>query len=195
VDGPLRVSFAKDKRKDFDVRVLDGRVNRGRTTQKSRSARLRNEKDGLAVLRADHENIQSEYEGFQTSGGDDRYFLANRILRALARHDQLEAEVFYPAVQWQAERQGHRKAASLLREAVREHQAMDQRMDRLNDVMQDDVFLRQVDALMEKVQAHVEREERELFPVAQTLLGEAGLARLGRNLQQRKDQIEQQFGV
>lgn len=177
------------------MRVLDRRIHRGSTTQKGRPARVREEQNGLALLRADHENIQSEYEGFQTAGGDDRYFLANRILRALARHAQLEAEVFYPAVQWQAERQGHRKAASLLREAVREHQATDQRMDRLNDVMQDDVFLRRVEDLIEKVQAHVAREERELFPLAQMLLGEAGLARLGRNLQQRKDQIAEQFGV
>lgn len=176
------------------MRVLDRRASHDRTTEKSRSARVREEKNALALLRADHENIQSEYEGFQTSGGDDRYFLANRILRALARHSQLEANVFYAAVQWQAERQGHRKAVSHLREAAREHRAMEQRMDRLNDVMQDDVFLRQVEELMEIVRAHVEREERELFPLAQTLLGEAGLARLGQNLQQRKDEIEQQSG-
>lgn len=155
----------------------------------------RSERDVLAVLRAEHENIQSEYEGFQTSGGDDRYFLANRILRQLGQHAQLEADVFYPALQRQAERQGHRKALSLVRDAVREHRAMDRHMDRLNEVMQDDLFLDQVENLMREVQAHVEREERELFPLAQTLLGEAGLTRLGRELRQRKDAIGHQFAA
>lgn len=180
------------------MRVLDRRATTAKTrgvSEASRRARRRAEQNGLALLRAEHENIQSEYEGFQTSGGDDRYFLATRILRLLAQHAQLEADVLYPAVQQQAERQGHRKALALVRDALREHRAMDRHMDRLNDVTQDDLFLRQVDDLMQDVHAHVEREEREMFPLAQTLLGESGLVRLWRDLRQRKDAIEQQFAA
>lgn len=181
------------------MRVLDRRATTvpkaPRTSEAGRCAGRRTEQNGLALLRADHENLQSEYEGFQTSGGDDRYFLATRILRQLAQHAQLEADVFYPAVQRQADRQGHRKALALVREALREHRAMDRHMDRLNDVTQDDLFLRQVEDLMQDVHAHVEREERDMFPLAQTLLGESGLVRLWRDLRQRKDAIEDQFAA
>ena len=173
------------------MRVLD---SRDRTTAVKKPKRAERERDGLALLRAEHENIQSEYEGYQTSGGDDRYFLANRILRQLVQHAQREAEVLYPAVQRQAERQGHRKALSLVRDAVREHRAMDRHMDRLNDVMQDDIFLDQVEDLMHEMQAHVEREERELFPLVHTLLGESGLVRLCRELRQHKDATGQFAG-
>jgi hemerythrin-like domain-containing protein len=179
------------------MRVLDrrSRLNARTEPKSARSSRRREETEGLAVLRADHEDLQSEYEGFETSGGDDRYFLASRILRGLARHAQLEAEVFYPAIQRQAERQGHRKATALLREALREHQAMEGDIDRLNDVMQDDVFLRHVEDLMQQVRGHMEQEERELFPLAEMLLGEAGVMRLSRDLQQRKDEIEHHVTV
>jgi iron-sulfur cluster repair protein YtfE (RIC family) len=181
------------------MRVLDGRAtidSKGPTAREhSGRTRRRGERNGLAVLRAEHENIHSEYEGFQTSGGDDRYFLANRILRQLAQHAQLEADVFYPAVQRQAERQGHRKAMAMVRDALREHRAMEERMDRLDDVTQDDLFLRQVEDLMQEVHAHIGQEERQLFPLAQTLLGESGLARLWRDLRQRKEAIEHQFAV
>lgn len=175
------------------MRVLDRRVSGG--VENSRSVRRRTEKNGLALLRADHENIQSEYEGFQTSGGDDRYFLANRVLRRLAEHAQLEADIFYPSILRQAERQGHRKGQAVVREALREHRAMDAQIDRLDEVTQDDLFLRQVEQLIQKVHAHVEREEGELFPLAQSLLGEAGLVRLWRDLQQRKDEIGQEFAA
>jgi hemerythrin-like domain-containing protein len=163
--------------------------NAQRAEEKARTARRREAKNGLALLRRDHEDIQSEYDGFQTSGGDDRYFLANRILRGLSRHAQLEAEVFYPALRRQAERQGHRKCSALVRDAQKEHRTMAAHMDRLNDVTQDDLFLRQVEDLMVEVRHHVEQEERELFPLAESLLGEPGLMRLWRDLRQRKDEL------
>lgn len=181
------------------MRVLDSGATaaskRAAASEAGRRARRQTEQNGLALLRVEHENLQSEYEGFQTAGGDDRYFLATRILRQLAQHAQLEADVFYPAVQRQAERQGHRKALALVRDALREHRAMDRHMDRLNDVTQDDLFLRRVEDLMQDVHAHVEREERELFPLTQALLGESGLVRLWRDLRQRKDAIEDQFAA
>jgi hemerythrin-like domain-containing protein len=192
---PWLESQAVSARKERLMRVLDRRDARAAKTPRRPEGGRRAERDGLALLRAEHEDLQSEYEGFQTSGGDDRYFLASRLLRQLSQHGQIEADVFYPALQRQAERQGHRKALALVREALREHRAMDRHMDRLNDVMQDDLFLRQVEDLMQEVQAHVGREERDLFPLAQTLLGESGLARLGRELRQRKEAIGHQFAA
>ncbi len=151
--------------------------------------------NALLLLRAMHENLQSHYDGFETSGGDDRYFLANRLLRDIARYTQLKAEVFYPAVRQQAERQGHRQAEGCIREALREHRAMASRMTRLHEVTQDDVFLRGVVDLMQQVRNHVEREEREFFGMAEALLGEGGLVRLSRTLQQRNEELEYKIAV
>src|SRR5262249_40125519 len=54
--------------------------------QQLRGGLLRRRQDALCLLRRDHERAQSFYEGFQTAGGDDRYFLASRILRLLEQH-------------------------------------------------------------------------------------------------------------
>lgn len=152
--------------------------------------------DLLSVLRGDHEDIQSQYEGFQTAGGDDRYFLANRIIRQLELHNRIEEEVFYPAVKAVAERQGHRKAAAAVRAALREHRSVQAQLARVKDNRAyDDRLTAQVDALMERVRRHVDTEERELFPVASALLGEARLLRLRQDARERQEELEHQLAA
>lgn len=145
----------------------------------------------LESFHRDHENIQSEFEGFQTAGGDDRYFLANRLMRDLEVHARLEADVLYPALQAQAERRAHRKGIALVRAVWKEHQMVQAHLARVkNSRAHDDAFTSQIDGLMQRVQGYAEMEERELFPLAQALLGEAGLVRLLRELHARREELD-----
>lgn len=150
----------------------------------------------LAFLRDDHEDVLSQYEGFQTAGGDDRYFLANRILRKLELHYRVEEEVLYEAVAAAAERQRHRKAAAAAKALRQEHQAVNEHIRRVKDSRAyDDRLTAQVDALMERVRRHAEREERELFPLADALLGQEALTRLRQDARQWQEELEQQLAA
>lgn len=145
----------------------------------------------FAILQEGHEDVQSEYEGFQTAGGDDRYFLANRILRELELHNLLEEEVFYPAVQKEVERRGHKKGAALMRATLKEHREVKDHLARVKaSRAQDDRLTAQIDALMQRVQRHVQTEERDLFPLVHALLGEAGLMRLRQDVCERQRELE-----
>lgn len=150
----------------------------------------------LAFLRDDHEDVLSQYEGFQTAGGDDRYFLANRILRKLELHYRVEEAVLYEAVGEAAERQRHRKASATAKALRHEHQAVKEHIRRVKESRAyDDRLTAQVDALMERVRCHAEREERELFPLADALLGQEALTRLRQDARQWQEEIEQQLAA
>ncbi|ALA59208.1 hemerythrin domain-containing protein [Nitrospira moscoviensis] len=162
----------------------------GGATVKSR------DRDVLAFLQDDHEDLQSQYEGFQTAGGDDRFFLANRIIRELEVHNRIEEEVFYPAVERAVERQGHKKGAALVRAALREHRGLKDHLAKVKESRAyDDRLTAQIDALMERVQRHVETEERELFPVAQALLGTAGLMRLRQDAREWQEELQHRLAA
>ena len=150
----------------------------------------------LELLQRDHENIQSEFEGFQTAGGDDRYFLANRVLRELELHARVEADVFYPALQAHVDRQADRKASTVMRTAWKEHQAVQDHLTKVKESRtHDEAFISQIDGLMLRVQRHMAMEERDVFPLAQALLGETGLARLQRNVEMRRDELDQDLAA
>lgn len=146
----------------------------------------------IAFLQDDHQDIQSEYEGFQTAGGDDRYFLANRLMRELELHHRIEEEVFYPVLQAQAERRADKQGAGLVRAALREHRAVKRHLARVkHSRAHDDALTAEIDALMERVRQHVRREEEELFPVARALLGDRELLRLRQALRERQGHVEE----
>ena len=156
----------------------------------------RNENNVLSLLRGDHEDIQSQYEGFQTAGGDDRYFLAHRIMRELELHNRVEEEVFYPAVRRAVERQAHKKGAAVMRAAWQEHRNVKEHLARVKESRaQDDRLTAHIDALMQRVQRHVQTEERDLFPLAHALLGDEGLMRLRQDLRERQEELEHRMAA
>jgi iron-sulfur cluster repair protein YtfE (RIC family) len=150
----------------------------------------------LSFLQDGHEDIHSQYEGFQTAGGDDRYFLANRIIRELELHNRIEEEVFYPAVEKAVERQGDKRGAARVRAALRGHRRVKEYLAKVKErPAQDDRLAAQIDALMEQVRRHVDLEERELFPVAHAVLGEAGLMRLRQDAREWQEEFEHRWAA
>lgn len=152
-----------------------------------REARLKRRQDALSLLRRDHEQAQSLYEGFQTAGGDDRYFLASRILRVLEQHANIEEEVFYPVVLTLASKRDHRRGEDLVRRSMKDHEATRKCIMKVRDTLEhDEGYQVQLDELMQVMSRHAEQEEKELFPIARTLLSDAELMEIGDDIRRMK---------
>jgi len=144
----------------------------------------------LLLLHEDHEEVQSQFEGFQTAGGDDRYFLATRMMRELELHARLEEDSFYPVLSDYAEEHAHTKGASLIKEALGEHRAIQDRIMRIKESpAHGEAYTAEIEGLMQQVQRHVRKEEQEIFPLTLALLGEVELTRLRQNMDERKQEL------
>jgi len=155
--------------------------------QSRRETRLKRREDALSWLQRDHEQALSLYEGFETAGGDDRYFLASRIVRCLEEHASLEEELFYPVILARASQGGHQRAEKLVRRSTAEHEAARKRLAKVKDMLaHDEGYQVQLEELMREVRRHVEEEEAELFPIARALLSEAELMQIANDIRRMK---------
>lgn len=136
----------------------------------------------LERLRRDHAKVQYLCETFQTSGGADKRHVAHKIMTELETHASVEEELFYPEISRRAEQEGKQ----LVREAMADHEDIGAQIVTLKTLDPDaDAFTAGVEQLIQHVQRHVEDEERELFPLAEDLLGDE-LERLGETMDERK---------
>src|SRR4249920_1677711 len=68
-----------------------------RKSTPSRAARATS-RDAIAILKADHRQVEEWFGQFEKSRSDDKKAdLARRICRALRVHTTIEEEIFYPA--------------------------------------------------------------------------------------------------
>jgi hemerythrin superfamily protein len=155
--------------------------------QQPREACSKRKDDALSLLRREHEQTQSLYEGFQTAGGDDRYFLASRLLRMLEQHANIEEEVFYPVVLAFAAKRDYRRGEELVRRSMRDHEAVRKRIMKVRDTLEhDEGYQVPLDELMKLVCRHVEQEEQELFPIARAVLTDSELMEIGDDIRRMK---------
>ena len=70
-------------------------MERAKTDKTGSSSR---EKDAIALLKADHRQVEEWFEQFEKARNVDRkQELATRICNALTVHTTIEEEIFYPA--------------------------------------------------------------------------------------------------
>src|ERR1041384_994713 len=74
---------------------------RANSKSKSKSAskpQASKSQDAIALLKADHRQVEEWFEQFEKARDDDRkQTLATKICSALKVHTQIEEEIFYPA--------------------------------------------------------------------------------------------------
>ena len=158
--------------------------------------RSKRKEDALSLLRRDHEQAQSLYEGFQTAGGDDRYFLASRILRLLEQHARVEAELFYPVIQVKSVKGGDTAGLESVEAALQDHRTLEKLIGRVRDALaHDEGYHSQIDDLMEQVRRHVEDQERKMFPIARTLLTENELMHLAEDIYRMKQEVDSRLAA
>jgi hemerythrin superfamily protein len=107
--------------------------------------------------------------------------------RPLEIHTALEEKIVYPAFRRAARRDRDRE---LVREAIDEHDRIDQLFPALKlFVASERTFEERLAQVRRAVEAHVEMEERELFPRARELFGPARLDVLGERVTREKQRL------
>jgi len=144
--------------------------------------------DAIAFLKQDHQTVKQLFRGFEGLG-DRAYVSKQRVvtqaLQELEIHAALEEELFYPAVDAHAPKDGKK----LVDEAVEEHHVVKVLMGELRALPPEDArYDAKVTVLIENVEHHIEEEETEMLPdPAKRLAGE--LDDLGAKLQRRKEEL------
>ena len=159
-----------------------------KTTRKS-SSRSRAPRDAIALLKADHKEVKTMVEQFNSSRSDSKKAqLAEQICTALEVHAEIEEELFYPAA-----REALKKNGDLIDEAEVEHTSVKELIAKIKGGQPgDDLWEAQVKVLGEYVNHHVKEEEGEIFPkVRKTKLD---LGAIGEQLAQRKAELQGGMG-
>jgi hemerythrin superfamily protein len=150
--------------------------------------------NALKLLRKDHATVKALFNRLiRTSKTDrerkDEFF--NEVRRALQIHSRVEEEIFYPALK-ALDGEGQR----LVSQALKEHQDIDQLLILISRLKTTDkMFDEQFEVLVENVDHHVEKEEREIFQFAEENCSERQLEDLGRQIDERKQILDRQMAA
>jgi hemerythrin superfamily protein len=145
--------------------------------------------DAIELIKADHRKVERLFREFEEAG--DRAYktkqeLVGQIVEELEVHAAIEEEIYYPAVEAKARKDGK----ELIAEAVEEHHVVKILLSELGSMSSgDEAFDAKVTVLMENVRHHVEEEESELLPQSEKILGTDELTRLGEQMAARKQQL------
>jgi hemerythrin superfamily protein len=167
-------------------RAKSGGRARSRRASSGSTARSRTAKqDAIALLKADHRQVEEWFEQFEKTGSDSRkQDLANRICMALKAHTTIEEEIFYPAFLEATEEE------DIHHEAEVEHEGAKRLIEQIEaSSPEDDYFDAKVTVLSEMIKHHVREEEKRDGMFAKARQSQMDLEALGEQLAQRKAQI------
>ena len=159
-----------------------------RATRKSRGTRRLPSSDAIALLKADHRQVETWFEQFEKARSADRKAtLAAQICQALRVHTRIEEEIFYPAfIQATGDKDLHH-------EAVVEHDGAKNLIAQIEaSGPDDDYFDAKVSVLSEMIKHHVKEEEQPGGMFAEARDSEMDLAELGEQMSARKEELEAQ---
>jgi hemerythrin superfamily protein len=159
-------------------------------TQRAESTRRRTRrsggKDAIALLKADHRQVESWFSQFKKSRSKDRKEeLARKICNALKVHTTIEEEIFYPAFLAATE------DTEIHHEAEVEHAGAKRliaEIERLSP--SDEYYDAKVKVLSEMIKHHVKEEEKPGGMFAEARKSDMDLDELGGRLKVRKEQLE-----
>ena len=123
-------------------------------TRSSRAKTSRTPRDAIALLKADHRQVERWFEEFESSRADSKKSqLAQQICQALTVHTRIEAEIFYPAFLEATQEE------DIHHEPEVEHGAKQLIAQIEGSSPQDDYFDAKVKVLSEMIKHHVREEE------------------------------------
>ena len=142
--------------------------------------------DAVQLLKHDHDAVTRMFEEFESADDDRKFELAAEICQALTIHSTIEEEIFYPQVREAVD------AEDMMLEAEIEHDSIKQLVERVQEGEIDELQLSAtIKVMKEYVSHHVNEEQRKMFPRAKR--ADLDLEALGRELQQRKTELEGEF--
>ena len=152
-------------------------------TASARSKSKSKSQDAVALLKADHREVEQWFSQFEKARAETRKLeLAQKICLALKVHTQIEEELVYPPSR------EHVKDDDIVDEAIVEHDAAKKLIAEI-EAMQpsDEMYDAKVKVLSEMIEHHVEEEEKEYFP--QLEKSDLDLKSLGEQLAMRKQEL------
>ena len=145
-------------------------------------------KDAVALLKADHDEVEELFKKFNEASGDGRKEkLARQICTELTIHAMIEEEIFYPACDGKVEE-------DLLKEGYVEHDAAKVMIAEIEAGEPSDEFYdAKMKVLCEEIEHHVQEEEKRMDGLfAQAKKAGLDMDALGEELAARKAELLQQ---
>jgi iron-sulfur cluster repair protein YtfE (RIC family) len=140
--------------------------------------------NAIELLEQDHrrmEKILAELEGTTERAVKTRQALFATLRDELQLHEQVEEEILYPALRERSE------TKDIVLEGIEEHHVVDLILGELAGVdVADEVWTAKFAVMKESLEHHIEEEEGEMFPKAQSLLSTEALEALGVRIEERK---------
>ena len=157
------------------------------STAVERSPSAGTPQDAIALLKADHREVEKLFAEFEkTRFATRKEKLADEICNALKIHTRIEEEIFYPAFL------AATSDKDLHHEAEVEHAGAKKLIAEIEDRnSSDDYFEAKVKVLSEMIKHHVKEEEQPGGMFAEARKSEMDLLSLGRELMARKEQLEE----
>ena len=141
------------------------------------------------LLRKDHDKVRDLFKKFEDPddrGGRSKKQIVDQISEELEAHAAVEEKIFYPACR----KIGEAKPKKIVAESVEEHLIVKRLIKELSGLRpSDEQFEAKVTVLKEAVEHHADEEERDLFPEADSALGEEQLVELGRRMEDMKQRL------
>lgn len=148
-------------------------------------AKLRSRTDAVALLKADHRQVEEWFEEFAGArSAQKKRTLAAQICSALRVHTEIEEEIFYPAFLKAT------KDKAMHHEAVIEHDGAKNLIGEIEaSDTSDDFFDSKVKVLSEMIKHHVKEEEQPDGMFAEAKASKMDLEELGAELLSRKQEL------
>lgn len=149
--------------------------------------------NALTLLEQDHQKVKKlmgEIEKTTERGVKTREELFTKLVEELTIHEQIEEQVFYPAVK---ERATTKKLEELVAESYEEHHFVDMVKSELEGTPFDaEEWGAKFKVMMENIEHHAfEEEEGKMFPKVRKAFTTEELEDLGTQMAELKEQLQQ----
>ena len=161
------------------------------TRTESRARRSAASKDAIALLKADHRQVEKWFAEFKKARSASRKAkLAEQICDALKVHTTIEEEIFYPAFLAATQDEDKHHEAEVEHEGAKKLIKTIEEMD-----PDDDYFEARIKVLSEMIKHHVKEEEKPGGMFSEARKSDMDLDELGLRLKSRKEQLQANGGI
>jgi hypothetical protein len=142
--------------------------------------------DALALLKEDHDKakkLMEELAATTERGVKTREEKWTKLLKELTIHENIEEEIFYPALH------EHPKLKEIVLEALEEHHLVDDIVEQLKDTpFEDEHWGAKFKVTKENVEHHIEEEEGPMFSKVRQEFSKDELEELGQRMNASKQE-------
>ena len=146
--------------------------------------------DALLLLTGDHNRVRGLFKLFKAAHEakdvQRGQQLAEKIIRDLTVHTELEEQIFYPAVR----DAGDEKLKELVVEGFEEHAVVKELIEEVQAGQPgEEHWIAKMKVMIENVEHHAEEEESDMWPKVRSALDSTALERLAQQMEAKKREL------